>query len=74
MSVQFAVGELPPGMQTDANLGPVALRTVWSLLAISTLVVLARLVVKCKITRRVYWDDFLMVLALVSLTPSDHLM
>ena len=68
MSVQFAAGGLPAGYRMPSNddLGPLALRTIWTLLSISTVVILARLVVKYKTTRRIYWDDFLMVLALVS--------
>lgn len=66
MSVTFASGELPLGMTPDDNLGPLTLRTLWTLLGISTVFIFARLVVKCRTTRRIYWDDFLMVLALVS--------
>lgn len=50
---------------TNRNLGPVLLHTVWPLLAISTLVVAGRLFVKTQRTRRLYWDDLAMVLALL---------
>ena len=69
MSVTFASGALPSGMAPDDNLGPLVLRTLWTLLAISTVIVSARIVVKCKTTRRIYWDDLLMVLALVRRIP-----
>lgn len=50
----------------DTNLAPPVLRTVWILLAISTIVVTTRLAVKLRTTRRLYTDDGLMGTALVS--------
>ncbi|KAL9067258.1 MAG: hypothetical protein Q9157_006879 [Trypethelium eluteriae] len=76
-NIPLATGQLPAGMAPDDNLGPLSLRIIWILLSISTVIVGARLVVKCKTTRRIYWDDFLMILALVSIhcqTPEGLLL
>jgi nicotinamide riboside transporter PnuC len=54
------------GRTTDDNRAPPVQRTVWILLAISTIVIFTRLVVKLRTTRRLYLDDALMILALVS--------
>lgn len=45
--------------------GPVLNRTVWILLALSTLTVAGRIYVKTRRTNRLYWDDLAMVLALL---------
>lgn len=45
--------------------GPLMVRVVWVLISISTAVMVLRLWTKVKKTRRLYWDDGLMVLALV---------
>lgn len=50
---------------TDRNRGPGLLHTVWSLLAVSTLVVAGRLLAKTRRTSRIYWDDLALVLALL---------
>lgn len=49
------------------NRGPTLIRTVWTLLAISTIVLTARLLVKLKTTQRLYYDDGCMLAALVHL-------
>lgn len=54
----------------DVNVGTNMLRTVWVLLAISTLVLIARLAVKLRTVRRVYYDDAIIIAALVSLNPA----
>lgn len=64
MAEQAAAGFTPP--YPDDDKGPMVLRTVWVLISISTLVVLARIYTKVRKTHRLYWDDFLMMLALVS--------
>lgn len=50
---------------TDKNLGPVLLHTLWANLAVSTVVVAGRLYVKTRRTRRLYWDDLAMGMALL---------
>lgn len=49
----------------DENIGGSMIRTVWVLLAISTLVLFARLLVKWRTVRRIFWDDACMISALV---------
>jgi len=49
----------------DSTQGPLLLRTVWVLLSISSVVVLGRIYSKVRKTRRLYWDDVLMLGALV---------
>ncbi|OQO07149.1 hypothetical protein B0A48_07717 [Cryoendolithus antarcticus] len=49
---------------TDVNRGPSILHVVWSLLALSTLVVLIRLCIKLRKTKRLYWDDVIIIFAL----------
>ena len=56
-------GHLP---YPDNNKGPKLLQTIWILRSISTIVVGLRIYTKIRKTRRLYWDDALMVLALVS--------
>ena len=55
----------------DVDLAPPVLRTVWVLLAISTVVVLTRFAVKFRTTRRLYMDDGLMTLAVVCCNAID---
>ena len=50
----------------DVDLAPPVVRTIWILLAMSTLVVTTRLAVKYRTTRRLYLDDGFMAIALVS--------
>lgn len=50
----------------DIDLSPPVVRVVWVLLGISTVVVTTRLTIKYRTTRRLYLDDGLMALALVS--------
>jgi len=45
--------------------GPLLVRTCWALIAISIIVVGGRLYAKLFKTRRLYWDDGLMILALI---------
>ncbi|KAK3069041.1 hypothetical protein LTR53_012936 [Teratosphaeriaceae sp. CCFEE 6253] len=45
------------------NEGPSLIRTVWALLGVSGAIVCARLYTKARKTRRLYWDDGLIVLA-----------
>ena len=47
------------------NQGPLLVRTCWALITISIIVVGGRLYAKMYKTRRLYWDDGLMILALV---------
>ncbi|RMY92661.1 hypothetical protein D0862_09429 [Hortaea werneckii] len=47
------------------NQGPLLVRTCWALIAISIVVVGGRLYAKIYKTRRLYWDDGLMILALI---------
>ncbi|THZ01875.1 hypothetical protein D6C92_00952 [Aureobasidium pullulans] len=49
----------------DVDLAPPVVRTIWILLAMSTLVVTTRLAVKYRTTRRLYLDDGLMAIALI---------
>lgn len=55
------LASLPP----DTNRKNIILRTVWILLAFSTIIMFARIYVKCKTVRRIYYDDALMVVAMV---------
>lgn len=50
----------------DIDLSAPVVRVVWILLAMSTIVVTTRLAIKFRTTRRLYIDDWLMALALVS--------
>lgn len=52
----------------DVDLSAPVIKIVWILLAVSTLVVTTRLVIKFRSTRRLYLDDGLMTLALVNRT------
>jgi hypothetical protein len=52
----------------DIDLSAPVVKIVWILLAVSTLVVTTRLIIKFRSTRRLYLDDGLMALALVSWT------
>lgn len=57
----------------DENLGPMLIKTTWSLLGISSIVVSARLFVKIRTLRKLFVDDYLMILALVSRrSPTLH--
>lgn len=74
---QFPPGYVPP--YPDTSKGPVLLRTVWVLIALSTIVVALRIFVKTRNARRLYWDDLLIFLALacgivhaVTITRSIH--
>lgn len=49
----------------NVNQGPALIGTIWTLLALSILVVCLRLYAKLKTARRIYVDDWLMVTALV---------
>ncbi|GAB7359185.1 hypothetical protein MBLNU230_g5252t1 [Neophaeotheca triangularis] len=49
----------------ETNIGPRTITVCYALLAISILVIGARIAAKCRTTRRLYWDDWLMVVALV---------
>lgn len=53
------------GASTDTSTGGSLIRVVWSLIAISTLVVTARLLIKWSVGRRIFYDDACMILALV---------
>ncbi len=50
----------------DHDKGPEILQILWTLGSISIIVVALRIYTKIRQTRRLYWDDGLMVLALVS--------
>lgn len=50
---------------SNANQGPILMRIIWTLLALSILVVGLRLYAKLTTARRIYVDDWLMVTALV---------
>ncbi|KAF2149765.1 hypothetical protein K461DRAFT_323301 [Myriangium duriaei CBS 260.36] len=56
----------PPKGSANDNLGPQMMCTIWILLAISTLVVFARVFVKLRTTRRLWWDDHLLILAMIA--------
>ncbi|KAG8630119.1 hypothetical protein KVT40_001738 [Elsinoe batatas] len=49
----------------DVDQGPALVRIIWVLLAISTVFCAARLFVKIKIARKIFWDDVFIILALV---------
>lgn len=49
----------------NVNQGPALIGTIWTLLALSILVVGLRLYAKLTTARRIYVDDWLMVTALV---------
>jgi len=53
------------GVSTDANRGGPMICVVWSLTVISTLVVTARLLIKWRVGRRIFYDDACMIIALV---------
>ena len=55
-----------PGNPKDDQ-GPAILYTIWFLIGTSALVISLRLWVKLSRTRRLYYDDVIMILALVSL-------
>lgn len=55
----------------DIDQGPALVRTVWVLISLSALVCAARLYVKVKIAKKIFWDDILIVLALV-LLPAEQ--
>lgn len=57
-------GKLP---YPNQNKGPRLLVAIWVLGSISVLVVLLRIYTKLRKTYRLYWDDVLMVIALVSM-------
>lgn len=57
----------------DHNQGPKLVRVVWVLVGISAAIVLGRLWTKLRKAHRLYWDDCLMVLALVRLPRRLHL-
>ncbi|PNS17839.1 hypothetical protein CAC42_16 [Sphaceloma murrayae] len=48
----------------DLDQGPALVRILWVLTAISTLFCMARLFVKIKLTRKIFWDDVFILLAL----------
>lgn len=50
----------------DNDLAPSLLGPLWALLGVSMTVVAGRIFVKLRTTRRIYYDDGLMLLALVS--------
>ena len=50
----------------DVSRGPLLVRTVWVLISFSTITVSGRLFTKLRKARRLYWDDALIILALVS--------
>lgn len=62
-------GELP---YPDHDKGPGILQVLWILGAISIIVVALRIYTKITKTRRLYWDDTLMVLALVWKKSKSH--
>lgn len=66
MTTVGEIFDLPADEQyPDDNRGPLLLRVVWILLGLSSIAVAARTYVKIRTTRRVYWDDGLMILAWV---------
>ncbi|KAF4547772.1 Hypothetical protein D9617_36g063100 [Elsinoe fawcettii] len=52
------------GRGPDVNQGPALVRIIWILLAISSVLCIARLLVKIRIARKIFWDDVFIVLAL----------
>lgn len=52
--------------QAIVNRGPAMMAVVWTLLSISTLVIIARLFVKFRALRRLFLDDWWILLAWVS--------
>lgn len=54
------------GAESDADRGPLLIRTVWALTAVSIVFVAARFWLKLRKTRRLYWDDALIGAALLS--------
>ena len=49
----------------DESRGPLLLRTIWVLIGISSVVLIARIWTKLAKARRLYADDICMILALV---------
>ncbi|KAK3673982.1 hypothetical protein LTR78_006184 [Recurvomyces mirabilis] len=49
----------------DVSRGPLLVRTVWVLISFSTITVFGRLYTKLRKARRLYWDDALVILALI---------
>ncbi|PSK43768.1 hypothetical protein B9Z65_7282 [Elsinoe australis] len=63
----------------DIDQGPALVRTVWVLISLSALVCAARLYIKVKIAKKIFWDDIFILLALVTgamhavcITASQH--
>jgi hypothetical protein len=71
-SSDFTAAMLAPRETDDpnANRGPALAITTWILLSVSSMIVLARCWAKIKIARTLFFDDALMILALVSFPPS----
>lgn len=66
MADQAALAELEAEARSpNVTNGPMILRTCWSLIAISAAVLTGRIYSKLWKTRRLYWDDWFMVLAWV---------
>ena len=63
LAAQAAGGQTLPYPDTDQ--GPLLIRTVWALISLSTIVVVARFWSKLRKTRRLYWDDALIAWALI---------
>ena len=61
-----ALGSIPIPEDPNADRGPLVLYVVWILTGLSTLVVAARLYTKIRKTHRLYYDDGIMTIALVS--------
>ncbi|GAM89182.1 hypothetical protein ANO11243_072190 [Dothideomycetidae sp. 11243] len=53
----------PPAAGPNVDRATEMLCVIWTLLSISTLVVLVRFFVKLKVTRRLWWDDWMLVWA-----------
>jgi len=69
MAFNLPVGyfdHLPP----DHDLGPMLIKVTWTLLGTSAIVVSARLFVKMRTLRKLFLDDYLMILALVVVLQS----
>lgn len=56
----------------DENRGPKILGVLWSLTALTTLVVMARMYIRIRMLKNFGPDDWLIAVSMVSLSPFDR--
>jgi hypothetical protein len=62
--------QLPPPTE---NRGPMVLQSTWVMVGIATPVIIARVCARLKQMKKLGWDDWFMILALVSLLKRKDL-